>query len=153
MKTISKKDINELVGGDMNSSGNDQPYVGSEVGTGPTQKPYNDYSDYEKGNPTNSDKVFARYRQNIPWYVGNGYTSVGTMNNYLNYESTIITKKSIEEKIEDLVNKTKINDIINKNYNQKVSKIIDMINNSELNKNELEQLKKAINDKEVTKLI
>jgi len=74
MKTIKKKNLTELVGGDMNSAGGDKPFNGnSEIETGPVEKPHNDNSDYEKGVATTGDKVFGRYRQNIPWFAVYSY--------------------------------------------------------------------------------
>ena len=50
MATFKKKDLNELVGGDVFAGGNDRNVTNnSEIETGPVQKPYDDDSDYEKG--------------------------------------------------------------------------------------------------------
>jgi hypothetical protein len=74
MKTIKKSELTELVGGDMNSAGGDKPFSNdSEIETGPVEKPYDDNSDYEKGMATTGDRVFGRYRQNIPWFAVYSY--------------------------------------------------------------------------------
>ncbi len=153
MATFKKKDLNELVGGDIFAGGNDRNVSNdSEIETGPVQKPYDDNSDYEKGTSTTSDKVFGRYRQNIPWFAvysfggtrtGRGLaTQVG-----LNEKSNIIKKNAVEEKIEDLVRKSKDSEVTEKGYNPKVSKIIDTIKDSDLTDKQLADLEKVILDK------
>lgn len=150
MKTIKKKDLTELVGGDINSGGGDKPFNSdSEIETGPVEKPHNDNSDYQKGEPTTSDKVFSRYRQDIPWfavysYGGSSATGVKA------FESVTLTKKTVEEKINDLVKKTTISDVTDKNYNPKIAKLIKAIEDAELSEKQLEELKKAINNKQKT---
>ena len=59
----------------------------------------------------------------------------------------ITTKKAVEEKIDDLVKKSKVSDVTEKNYNPKVSKLIDSIKNDELSQKQLEELEKLIQDK------
>jgi len=149
MATFKKKDLNELVGGDFSAGGGDRNVVSnSEIETGPVEKPYNDDSDYEKGQSTTSDKVFGRYRQNIPWFAVYSFgarRSAGS--NGIAYESKIITKKSVEEKIEDLVKKSKDSDVTDKNYNPKVSKLIDTIKDSDLTAKQLEDIANAIEAK------
>ena len=149
MATFKKKDLNELVGGDIFAGGNDRNVTNnSEIETGPVQKPYNDDSDYEKGVPTTTDRVFGRYRQNIPWFAvysfggsrsGRGITAEGA--------KTIITKKAMEERIEDLVKKTKTSDVTDKNYNPKVAKLVDTINDNDLTEKQMEELIAAIQAK------
>lgn len=146
MATFKKKDLNELVGGDVFAGGNDRNVTSnSEIETGPVQKPYNDDSDYEKGQSTTTDRVFGRYRQDIPWFAiySFGGRSIGNKT----FESKIISKKSVEEKIEDLVKKSKDSDVTEKNYNPKVSKLIDAIKDSELSMKQLEDIEKAIESK------
>lgn len=153
MSTFKKNELNELVGGDVFSAGNDRNVTNnSEIETGPVQKPYNDTSDYEKGMATTGDKVFGRYRQNIPWfavYSFGGSRSGGLPISYGLTESkkNIITKKSVEEKIEDLVKKSKSSDVTEKGYNPKVGKLIDTINDVDLTDSQLEELSKAILNK------
>jgi hypothetical protein len=153
MATFKKKDLNELVGGDFSSAGGDRNVTNnSEIETGPVQKPYNDTSDYEKGTPTTSDKVFGRYRQNIPWFAvysfggtrtGRGLaTQVGVGEN-----KTVMKKNAVEEKIEDLVKKSKDSDVTEKGYNPKVSKLIDTIEDCDLTDQQLDALSKAILNK------
>lgn len=153
MRTIKKKDLHELVGGDMNSNGNDKAFRGnSEIETGPVQKSYNDASDYEKGQPTTADKVFGRYVQNIPWFAVYSYGGTRTQGTITNENKTnVISKKTVEEKIEDLVKKGKDRDFANKDFNPKVEKLIDTIKDAELTEKQLEELKKALADKQISK--
>jgi hypothetical protein len=70
MATFKKKELNEIVGGDFTATGSDRNSIAnSEIETGPVDKPFNNTSNYEKGQSTTSDTVFGRYRQNIPWFV------------------------------------------------------------------------------------
>ena len=152
MAIIKKKDLYELVGGDMNSAGGDRnPTSNSEIETGPVQKPYNDKSDYEKGQSTTTDKVFGRYRQNIPWfavYSFGGTRAGGGLKTFEGVEKGVtVKKKAVEEKIEDLVKKSKSSDVTDKNYNPKVAKLIDTISDADLSTKQLEDLEKAIHDK------
>jgi len=149
MATFKKKDLNELVGGDMNSLGGDRNATNnSEIETGPVQKPHNDSSDFEAGTPTTSDRVFGRYVQNIPWFAVYSY---GGRNNSSGgvraFENTVLTKKTVEEKIDDLVKKSKSSDLTDKNYNPKISKLIDTIEDLDLTEKQLDDLKKKIEDK------
>lgn len=144
MATFKKKNLNELVGGDVFAGGGDRNVSSnSEIETGPVQKPYNDDSDYEKGTSTTTDRA-ARYKQNIPWFAiySFGARRIGGMN-----ERKIVTKQSVEEKIDDLVKKSKDSDVTDKNYNPKVSKLIDTIQDSDLSIKQLEDLAKAIEAK------
>ena len=153
MSTFKKKHLEELVGGDMNAMGNDRnPTNDSEIETGPVAKDFKDESNYEKGISTDSDTVFGRYRQNIPWFAvysfGGTRQGVGTSYNVGMAENTnILKKKTVEEKIEDLVKKSKSNDVTEKGYNPTVSKLISKIEDEELTDNQLEQLKKAIENR------
>jgi hypothetical protein len=153
---ISKKQLDELVGGDIFSDGGDRNQVkDKEIETGPVDKPFNDYSDYQKGKSTTGDKVFARYRQNIPWfavYSFGGSTTGGLPMYYgqiskLSEDNKIMSKKDLDEIIEDLVKKKQTNDVTDKNYNPKVAKLVDTINDSNLSDEQLEELKKAIEAK------
>jgi hypothetical protein len=152
MQTIKKKDLMELVGGDINSGGGDKPFNSdTEIETGPVEKPYNDNSDYEKGQATTGDRVFGRYRQDIPWFAVYSYGGTRSGGGLKAFESVTVTKKSVEEKIEDLVKKSNISDLTTKDYNPKVAKLIDTINDAELTEKQLEDLKKAIQNKQKTK--
>ena len=153
MATFKKKFLQELVGGDIFAGGNDRNVSNdSEIETGPVQKPYDDDSDYEKGTSTTSDRVFGRYRQNIPWFAvysfggtrtGRGLaTQVG-----INEKSKIVKKNAVEEKIEDLVRKSKDSEVTEKDYNPKINKIIDTIKDSDLTDKQLADLEKVILDK------
>jgi len=135
-----------MISGDRNVTDN------SEIETGPVQKPWNDDSDYEKGMSTTTDRA-TRYRQNIPWFAVYSYRGtrgsgslVGTS---LNEKGNILTKNEMEKKIkEDLVKKSKGDrDVMDKNYDSKTEKVIDTINDIDLNDNQLERIKKAVLDK------
>lgn len=155
MKTLKKKELTELVGGDMYSDGSDKNVVGdSEIQTGPVSINYDNTSDYQKGMPPTTDKVFDRYRQNIPWFAVYSYGSNGLDNTNIQtrtFESKKLTKNFVEEKIEDLVKKSKMTDVTEKNYDPKIAKVIDTIENAELSDKQLEALKKAIANKQTTK--
>jgi len=155
MATFKKKQLDELVGGDIYSDGGDRNQVNnSEIETGPYDKTYDDDSYYEKNVSTTTDRVFARYRQNIPWFAvySFGGSRVGGLTiNYgtfaENSNSTIIKKKTVEEKIEDLVKRSKSSDVTSKDYNPKVEKVMDEINDLDLTDTQIEELLKAIKDK------
>lgn len=141
MATFKKKDLNELVGGDFSSGGGDRNVTSdSEIETGPVEKPFHDTSDYEKGTSTTTDRVTGRYGQNIPWFAiySFGGGAIRT------YETKIIKKNNVEEKIEDLVKKSKSTDVTAKGYNPKIDKLIDSINDSDLSDKQLEDISNAI---------
>jgi hypothetical protein len=155
---ISKERLQELVGGDITSIGGDFIATNdSQIQTGPVKKPYNDDSEYEKGMSTTTDKVFGRYRQDIPWFAVYSFGGSNTGGLALNYGSiskigfnentTVIKKKTVEEKIDDLVKRSKTSDVTDKNYNPKVAKLIDTISDVDLTDAQLEELSKAILDK------
>lgn len=159
-RIIDKKQLDELVGGDIFSDGGDRNQIkDKEIETGPVDKPFNDYSDYQKGKSTTTDKVFSRYRQNIPWfavYSFGGSTTGGLPMYYgqiskLSEDKKNMSKNEVEEIIEDLVKKKKTNDVTDKNYNPKVAKLVDTITDSDLTDDQLEQLKKAIEAKKESK--
>jgi hypothetical protein len=154
MKTLKKKDLTELVGGDMYSDGNDQNVVGdSEIQTGPVSVTYDNSSDYQKGTPLTTDKVANRYRQDIPWFAVYSYGGNDSTGMIRTFESKTVTKKFVEEKIDDLVKKSKIGDVTEKDYNPKVAKLIDTIENAELTDKQLEDLKTAIANKQTSKTL
>ncbi len=154
MKTLKKKDLTELVGGDMYSDGSDKNVVGdSQIQTGPVTVAYDNTSDYQPGIPTTTDKVVNKYRQDIPWFAVYSYGGNDSTGMIRTFESKVITKKFVEEKIEDLVKKSKYNDVTEKDYNPKVAKLVDTIENAELTDKQLEDLKKAIANKQTSKTI
>lgn len=53
----------------------------------------------------------------------------------------------MEERIEDLVKKTKTSDVTDKNYNPKVAKLVDTINDNDLTEKQMEELIAAIQAK------
>ncbi len=143
-RLIETEQLDELVGGDINSGGGDRNVTSnSEIETGPVQKPFNDDSSYEKGVSTTTDRAVGRYRQNIPWFA---VYSQGGVNRPLPIQetNTVIKKKTVEEKIEDLVKKSKDTGITDKGYNNQVSKVLDIINDNELTDEQLENISKAI---------
>lgn len=154
MTSFKKKDLTELVGGDVFAGGNDRNITSnSEIETGPVQKPYNDDSDYEKGQSTTTDKVFGRYRQNIPWFAvySFGGTRSGASLRNENNKNIVVKKNAVEEKIEDLVKKSKDSDVTEKGFNPKFSKIIDMVKDIDLSDKQIEDLEKALIDKKNSK--
>jgi hypothetical protein len=154
MATFKKKHLEELVGGDYRSDGGDINPTSSEIETGPVHKTYDDDSDYEKGVSTTTDKVFGRYRQNIPWFAVYSFGGSRTGGLPINYgqfneetKSTTFKKKTVEEKIEDLVKKSKSSDVTSKDYNPKVEKVLDEISELDLSEKQIEELLKALTDK------
>lgn len=159
-RIINKKQLDELVGGDIFSDGGDRNQIADkEIETGPVDKSYKDNSDYQKGISTTTDRVANRYRQNIPWFAvySFGGSRTGGLPMYYGQISKLsenkksILKKDLEEIIEDLVKKKQTNDVTDKNYNPKVSKIVDTITDGDLTDDQLEQLKKAIESKKESK--
>lgn len=154
MATFKKKQLDELVGGDVFAGGNDRNVTNnSEIETGPVEKPYNDDSDYEKGMTTTTDRVFGRYRQNIPWFAVYSFGGSRTGGVPIDYglredkKSVVVKKKTVEEKIDDLVKKSKITDLTDKNYNPKVAKVLDTIVDADLTDQQIEDIKKALEAK------
>lgn len=149
MPILKKSEIEELVGADGEVISGDRNVTNnSEIETGPVQKPWNDDSEYEKGMSTTTDRA-TRYRQNIPWFAVYSYRSSsgrGLPINETNKNSKIKTKQEIEEEIkEDLVKKSKKDgDVWDKNYDGKISKLIDTIEDSDLSKDQLEKIKNAV---------
>lgn len=140
---INKKQLDELVGGDINSSGNQRNVTNnSEIETGPVDKPYNNYSNYKKGVSTTTDKVFGRYAQDIPWFANYFGGSSGHF-----YENKIITKRSVEEKVDDLVKKSDMFDVIIKVKNPAKS-IKELIKKLKLSKEDIDTLRTSLDDKE-----
>jgi hypothetical protein len=151
MNTFIKKQLQELVGGDITANGNDRnPTNDSEVEPGPVVQPYNDNAPYVKGRPTTSDKVFGRYRQNIPWFAvySFGGTRVGGRALNENENKRVITKKQVEEKIEDLVKKSKTSDLTSKDSNPNLEKLIEKIEDMDLNGKQIQLLIQLLSDKE-----
>lgn len=149
MNTFIKKRLDELAGGNPFSSGGDRTTTNdSEIETGPVEKAFNDNSEYEKGVPPTTDKVINRYRQDIPWFAtySFGARRVGAGAVYEG-EKTVIKKKAVEEKIEDLVKKSKSSDLTDKNANPKISKLIDSINDTDFSEDQIEDICKAIEAK------
>ena len=151
MATFKKKDLNEMVGGDIFSDGGDRNVNNdSEIETGPVQKGYNDNSYFEKGVSPTTDKVVNIYRQDLPWFVqyfNRGKSNaVGTGGGMA--ESAVITKESIEEIIEDLVNKnTSDNDLTSKDNNPKINKVIKLLKDLNLNDEQIDGVLSSIKDK------
>ena len=146
------ENIKELVGSDGSIIGGDRNATGnSEIETGPVVKPFNDDSDYEKGTSTTTDRA-ARYKQNIPWFAVYSYPS---SNNQARLSETkkkiVMTKNKMEEKIEDLVKKKSDNEITDKNYNNKLDKITDLLDNIDLTDKQINDLKNLLIKKAKTK--
>jgi hypothetical protein len=151
MNRITKKQLDELVGGDITKNGGNTNIPSNrEIQTGPIEKPFNDDSYYEKGMPTFTDVVFARYRQNIPWFAVYSFGGTRTGGITINYglkENTIIEENNIEEIIEDLVKRKNISDVNSKDYNPKLSKILDEITDLDLSEEQIEELLNVITSK------
>lgn len=148
MATFKKKDINELVGGDIFSHGGDSHFGTDEIQTGPLQKTYDDDSDYQPGRQTTTDKVFGRYRQNIPWFAVYSYGGTRSAGGLKTFESKILTKKDVEKTIEeDLVKKSKNHDIQDKTPKQKFNKVYDNLEDLDLSDAEIEKLTTLLNKK------
>jgi hypothetical protein len=146
MAILTKKRLSELVGGDINTDGGDKNTSTSEIETGPIEKTYDDNSYYEKGRATTTDKVINRYRQDIPWFAVYSYASP-TRGMKIAENKNVITKNTVEEKIEDLVKKSKVTDVMSKDYNPKIEKLIDAINDGEISNKQLEKLESLIKQK------
>ena len=123
--------------GDLNPSYKD-------ITTGPLPKSYNDASDYEKGLPTTTDKL-SRYAQPRSWwalYYGYGGTPYSHGNKPI----------SEAEMSEALVDKKESKDIVDSNQDSsimdKLNKIEDLINKSDLSKDDKEKILNIINDSE-----
>lgn len=157
MSTFKKKQIEESVGGDIFNNGGDRNVTSnSEIETGPIEKPFNDHSDYEKGQATTTDRVFGRYRQNIPWFAvytfgSSRVGSVASDSQLRENNSTVIKKKNIEDIIEDLVKKNNTSEIIPKDYNNKLAKVLDAIKDIDLSDENIKKITKALNDKKPVK--
>lgn len=146
MNTNIKKRLDELAGGNPFSSGGDQTVTNnSEIETGPVTKAFNDNSEYEKGVPPTTDKVTHLYRQDIPWFAvySFGARRLGAGIS----ESKTLTKNAVEEKIEDLVKKSKSADLTDKNFNPKLSKVLDNIQDGDFSEEQIEEIKKALENK------
>ena len=149
MPTIKKNEIEEFVGldgsiisGDRNATDN------SEIETGPVDKPFNDDSDYEKGVSTTTDRK-SRYAQNIPWFAVYSYRGQGGRGQTVSETKLKITKKELEENIEeDLVKKSKRDrELFDSKFDTKVEKIIDTIEDNDLTKDQLNKIKQIVLDK------
>lgn len=148
MSILKKQEIDELVDPEGGMISGDRNVVNNkEIETGPTPKPWNDNSDYEKGVATTTDRA-TRYRQNIPWFAVYSYRSSTGRGLPVN-EKKVLTKQQIEEEItEELVKKHKKDrEMLEKNFDGKFEKIVDTISDSSFNKEQLEKIKKIVLDK------
>ena len=139
MATFKKKELNELVGGDSTSSGGDRNIVSnSEIETGPVDKQWGEDSYYEKGQSTTTDKVFGRYRQDIPWFAVYSFGGSGSGRGLRENKNKIITKTSVEEEI--IVNKKKENSLVDK----KIDNLVDKIEDSGLSTEKIKDIRDII---------
>lgn len=149
MAIIKKNKVEEFVGTDGEIIGGDRNVTNnSEIETGPVQKPWNDDSEYEKGMSTTTDRA-TMYRQNIPWFAVYSYRSSSGRGLPINEKrkvKEIKTKKQLEEEItEDLVKKSKRDrEVWDKNYNKKIDNIIDIIDDADFSKEQLEKIKTTV---------
>jgi hypothetical protein len=99
MATFKKSELNELVGGDVTSSGGDRNIVNnSEIETGPVDKQWVMTHIMKRVNQQQQIKFFGNYRQNIPWFAV--YSFGGSRSGRgIRAENTnkIITKKKKKE--------------------------------------------------------
>lgn len=151
MRINKKNELEEFVDADGGViSGDRNVNSDSEIETGPVQKPWNDDSEYEKGIAVTTDRA-TRYTQNIPWFAVYSYRSSTGRGLPINEKDTkkIFKKDQIEEEIkEDLVKKSKNDgEFWDKNYDKKIDKVLDTINDTEISKENLEKIKKAVLDK------
>jgi hypothetical protein len=144
MPIKKKSEIEEFVDSDGSIISGDRNAVNnSEIETGPTAKPWNDDSDYEKGVSTTTDRV-TRYTQNIPWFAVYSYRSAAGRGQTMSENKKVIKKKELEKMTEeDLVKKSKYDEILPKIYDA-VDKIIDKIEDADLSKDQLEKIKKIV---------
>lgn len=153
MATFKKKQLDELVGGDIFSNDGDRNQVNnSEIETGPYDKSYDDDSYYEKNVSTTTDRA-TLYHQDIPWFAVYSFGGSRTGGLPINYgtfnenENNVFKKKNIDELIEDLVKKRLSKDEFEKDYNPDVAKVMDKIEDLDLTEKQMEDLIKAIQDK------
>lgn len=139
-----KKEIDELVDSDGGVISGDRNVTGnSEIETGPVQKPAGDTSDYEKGMSTTTDRA-TRYRQDIPWFATYSYSGQNTRPQ-ISETKKVLTKQQLEEEIkEDLVKKSRDGEVWDKKFDSKIEGVIDSINDTDLNDEQLEKIKAAI---------
>jgi predicted MPP superfamily phosphohydrolase len=116
----------------MNSYKNDDMFDGwlSQGGLATVQS-------YKSGIP-DSHKTF--FDSAVPYYIQDNML-------FVHGGFDVWQKKTVEEKIGDLVKRSKTSDVTDKNYNPKVAKLIDTINDVDLSDAQLEELSKAILDK------
>ena len=141
----TKDEMQELVSADGSMiSGDRNATDNSEIETGPVEKPFNDDSDYEKGVSTTTDRK-SRYAQNIPWFATYSYRG-GTGRGQTMSENKTLTKEEFEKSIEeDLVKKSKRDrELFDSNFDNKVEKIIDTIEDTDLTKDQLNKIKQIV---------
>jgi len=131
-------DVNgSAIEGDFNPSYKD-------IQTGPVAKAFNDNSDYVKGLPTTTDKI-ATYAQPRSWwalYYGYGGTPYSHGNKPI----------SEAEMSEALVDKKESKDIVEKSKDldleEKLKRIEDLVNKSDLSAKDKEKMLDIIKDSE-----
>lgn len=131
--------IKELVGGDIESDGNDRnPVSNSEIETGPVDKSFDDTSDYGKGVSTTTDRA-SRYRQDLPWFVGYGQT---IPRRTIRETKEVLTKTELEEKI--ISKSEKNNDLFDKDFDKSLNDITNKLENSNFTEKQLESVKEIL---------
>lgn len=156
VRRIIKRKMNELVGGDIFSDGNDRNPIGNkEIETGPIQRTFNDKNtDYQKDMSVTTDKVTSKYTQDIPWFAVYSYGGGGSNGTKMNYSKQVyenkkvLTKKEFDSIIEDIVKKKNIDDLTDKKNNIKLKKIKELINTCELSQEDRKQLIDLLNKNE-----
>jgi len=136
--------LDELI--DMNGSAIEGDFNPSykDIQTGPVAKSFNDNSDYVKGLPTTTDKI-ATYAQPRSWwalYYGYGGTPYSHGNKPI----------SEAEMSEALVDKKESKDIVEKSKDldleEKLKRIEDLVNKSDLSAKDKEKMLDIIKDSE-----
>lgn len=114
----------------------------ADIQTGPVAKSFDDNSDYEKGISTTTDKM-SRYAQPRSWwalYYGYGGTPYSHGNRPVSegeMSEALVDKKEGK----DIVEKTKDLDL-----EEKLKKIEDLVNKSELSDKDKKEMLNIIND-------
>lgn len=134
--------LDELI--DMNGSaieGDLNPSY-KDIQTGPVAKSFNDNSDYVKGLPTTTDKM-SKYAQPRSWwslYYGYGGTPYSHGNRPI-YEADVVEALVDKKESKEIVEKSRDLDL-----EEKLKKIQDLVNKSDLSVNDKEKMLNIIND-------
>ena len=134
--------LDELI--DMNGSAIEGDFNPSykDIQTGPVAKSFNDNSDYVKGLPTTTDKI-SRYAQPRSWwalYYGYGGTPYSHGNRPIS-EADVAEALVDKKESKEIVEKSKDLDL-----EEKLKKIEDLVNKSDLSPKDKEKMLNIIKD-------